>query len=267
LLHPLTGDEKVGVVSIAEALLFLLQLLRPTAYSASTLGSRQGRAWVLCLFNIARRLHALVDMDDAEEPGARWNAISMRVLLEQMLPALQHAAGSEHRSTLHSLPASGAGSGAKADHHPGYSALLLLEAAAHVLNACFLAAQTSHAARMILSQGLQHAGSTQQGQPAGSTPHSDDGGDDLETAVHAAQTLAAELVSGGAWWQEAKAHYPLLLIDTLHALVQVWCVWDTDSATQHNSCGPQPPNRPLSCHVRLSAPDLVACFPACSSCQ
>jgi hypothetical protein len=100
---------------------------------------------------------------------------------------------------------------------------LLLGAAAQLLTACIPAASTSHAAHLILSKGLQHAGGTQQGQPAGSTAIPHDGGDDLQTAVHAAQTLAAELVSGGAWWQEAKAHYPLPLIDTLHFLIKVCC--------------------------------------------
>jgi hypothetical protein len=227
MLHPLAGDREVGIVRIAEALLFLLQLLRPTAYSASTLSSRQGRAWVLCLSNIAHRLDVLLGEEEAEQPSSLWKAIGLRVLLEQIMPALQHAAGCDHSSTLDRWPADSEDSATKSDQEPsphGYSTLLLLGAAAHVLHVCLPAASISPDAYMILSDGLQHASSTQQGQPGEITALVDGGSDDLETAVHAAQTLAAELVSGGAWWQEAKAHYPLLLIDTLDVLIQVCCV-------------------------------------------
>jgi hypothetical protein len=221
MLHFRAGDEEVDML-IAQAQLFLLQLLRPTAYSASTLSSRQGRAWVLCLSNIAHRLDALLGEEEAEQSSPLWNGVGLRVLLEQILPALQHAAASGHRSTPDHSPASGGDRAAKADYHPApqaYSRLLLLGAAAQVLNACTSAASTSHAACMILSKGW-----TQQGPPAGSAALLDDGDGDHVTGLKAAYALAAELVSGGAWWQEAKAHYPLLLIDTLNVVIQVCCV-------------------------------------------
>jgi hypothetical protein len=229
MLQPLAGDKRINTV-ISQVLLLLLQLLRPPAYPASVLSSRQGRAWVLCLANLAHQLDTLAGTDQAVEQGPLWNAVGLRVLLEQVLPVLQHAAGPDHMTSHDHVPVSNEDMDSETDPPPtpdGYSTLLLLGAAAQLLHACIPAATTSQAAHLILSKGLQHAGGTQQGQPAGSTAFADNGGDDLETASHAAQTLAAELVSGGAWWQEAKAHYPLLLIDALHAFIQVCCVWDT----------------------------------------
>jgi hypothetical protein len=62
------------------------------------------------------------------------------------------------------------------------------------------------------SQGLQ----AQQSVPGTSVPGGAGGSNDLATATRAAVALASSLASQGAWWQEAKAKYPLLLIETLY---------------------------------------------------
>jgi hypothetical protein len=45
--------------------------------------------------------------------------------------------------------------------------------------------------------------------------------DDLAAILDAVLVLASVLVSGGPWWQEAKAKCPLLLIETLHMVLKV----------------------------------------------
>jgi hypothetical protein len=44
---------------------------------------------------------------------------------------------------------------------------------------------------------------------------------DFATALDVALSLASELVSGGPWWQEAKAHHLVLLAEVLYKTLEV----------------------------------------------
>jgi hypothetical protein len=86
---------------------------------------------------------------------------------------------------------------------PVENILLLLGASANLLRLCVLLAVDNEAAYSILSSSLQPA--THIGPQ-----------DDLVAALGAVLALASDLVSGGPWWQQAKAHHPLALIEALH---------------------------------------------------
>jgi hypothetical protein len=93
-------------------------------------------------------------------------------------------------------------------------------------------------AHKVLSQGLQHLGdstaqvqgeahahgvaSAGKGSESSTCLHSHDAAaDDLRDALAALTSLATALVSGGPWWQEAKVNHPVLLIETVDALLWV----------------------------------------------
>jgi hypothetical protein len=80
--------------------------------------------------------------------------------------------------------------------------LLLLSAAAELLSHCVPLAVANKDAYSTLSRSLHPA------SPATSQ-------DDLVAALDAVLALASDLVSGGPWWQQAKARYPLALTDAL----------------------------------------------------
>jgi hypothetical protein len=88
------------------------------------------------------------------------------------------------------------------------STLLLLGASAHLLRHCVSFAIGSKDFYRSLSRSTA---------PATRTPRQDD----LVAALDAVLALAAHLISDGPWWQQAKAHYPLLLIETLSATAKV----------------------------------------------
>jgi hypothetical protein len=66
----------------------------------------------------------------------------------------------------------------------------------------------------VLAGGLQYLGSN-------TLRLSEGGSDDIVAALDAVLSLARELVMKGAWWQEAKAHHPVLLIETLYMVTKV----------------------------------------------
>jgi hypothetical protein len=114
---------------------------------------------------------------------------------------------------------------------PADIALSLLAAASGTVGHCWSEATSSEHAYRILSRGLQHvganapqaagsdAGTVPSGQPspAGALPEADDMVDTLDAVL----SLTYSLISRGPWWQEAKAQYPLLLIDTLYMTYMV----------------------------------------------
>jgi hypothetical protein len=128
--------------------------------------------------------HALLQASTTQ-PGA---AVSVDLL------AAQAASGSDHRSSVppavsHTLPVE--------------STLLLLRASANLLRLCVPLAVSNKDACSTLSRSSHLATHT--------PPK-----DDLVAALGAVLALASDLVSGGPWWQQAKAHHCLALIDALY---------------------------------------------------
>jgi hypothetical protein len=124
---------------------------------------------------------------------------------------------------------------------PAENTLLLLRAAVRIVDSCVTLAVSSEVACKVISQGMQHVGGSpdqvvEQARVLGNAALEEnfDSGDsfyrpawdadDLGTALGAVTTLATALVSAGPWWEEARAHYPLLLIQTLHELIGVSCL-------------------------------------------
>jgi hypothetical protein len=103
---------------------------------------------------------------------------------------------------------------------------LLLGAATRILACCFQAASAGEQAYNILVNGvLQHARQETspglQAESAASSADQQNSSNGLVTATEAVVLLVNALVSGGTWWQEAKANNPLLLIETLHTTAMV----------------------------------------------
>jgi hypothetical protein len=181
-------------------------------------------------------LHNILPADQGHERGC---ASICRVLLDEVLPVLTYAASHEclvkrdsqetHDTlTQHALsqasttqpgaalttvpPAASdaSGSGLTLSVPPNVlhtlpveSTLLLLGAAAQLLRLC-----------LPLAVSNKDAYSTLRKSPhlATHTPPTDD----LVAALGAVLALAYDLVSGGPWWQQAKAHHSLALIDALY---------------------------------------------------
>jgi hypothetical protein len=149
-------------------------------------------------------------------------AAGLRALLEHMLPILMrlnHTGG--HAPTVE---ASGAAETKRSWLTIGLESLLvLLQASARVLANCVQVATASERAYSRLAQGWQQgsfpAPCGMQAEPA-EVPAKQKL-NDLVTALDAVLSLSAALVSGGPLWHEARAHHPLLLIDTLHSTVIV----------------------------------------------
>jgi hypothetical protein len=111
-------------------------------------------------------------------------------------------------------------------HIPADIALSLLAAASRTVGCCLYEATSSEHAYRILSRGLQHVDASSRqadGSNTGavSSGHPPSAGapreaDDMVGTMDAVLSLTCSLISRGAWWQEAKAKYPLLLIETLY---------------------------------------------------
>jgi hypothetical protein len=243
-------------LQVADTLLGLVCLLRPAPASAFTAGAPGNRAWACSLRTLAQ-LAALwaaceaLDQSDAEEEVVAGNAISLRILIEEMLPVLSHVASltqpashtaekgmSSVKSAAASLAVpttcgqdpklgglpSPATSGNSSDPlsgtwdsgslYPVDSTLQLLMAAADLTAASARLAFRSPSHYTVLAGGLQHIGSDR----LTLTYHISDG---IIAALDAVLSLARALVTKGAWWQEAKAHHPLLLIEALHTVAKV----------------------------------------------
>jgi hypothetical protein len=108
---------------------------------------------------------------------------------------------------------------------PTDSALLLLMGASSLLERCVAVGLVNTAARRILSSGARAGGVHNQGPSSSGSAGSQAGltaqssgqaaSDDLKTALESLLSLAHLLTHEGPWWQEARAKYPLLLIETL----------------------------------------------------
>jgi hypothetical protein len=184
--------------------------------------------------------HSLAANKDQER--GKECASALRIVLDEVLPVLTHAASPEHRAgsglqETHDTPGQRSqwqGSTAQpgvavsalstdlpavpavspsghtinplaAGVHtvPVESTLLLLGASAWLLRHCVVLANVDKDAYSTLSRSLH---------PATPLPFQDD----LVSALDAVLALASDLVSGGPWWQQAKASYPLALIEALN---------------------------------------------------
>jgi hypothetical protein len=199
--------------------------------------------------------------EDAEREEVAGNVISLRILIEEMLPVLSHVASlmtpashtsvaaegsrSSSAGTVGSLACSRgvatttgnqdfywepqqarlprpAASGSNDTCNPCHShalyladsTLQLLMAAAYLTETSVRLASKRPIHYTVLARGLRYMGSD--------TWHlADDSSDGIVAALDAVLSLAHALVMKGAWWQEAKAHYPLLLIEALLTVAQV----------------------------------------------
>jgi hypothetical protein len=112
---------------------------------------------------------------------------------------------------------------------PADTGLLLLGAALESLELCMVAANSTHTGCEIVCKGLQQyfgSSNASEGQQQGGQPMTTEAGllrdnNDLVQALRAVLSVSHALLSGGLWWQEAKAHCPLLLIERLHNLSRV----------------------------------------------
>jgi hypothetical protein len=64
----------------------------------------------------------------------------------------------------------------------------------------------------VLAKGLQYTSSNDAVQAQ------EESRDDVLEALDAVLVLATSLVAEGPWWKEAKAHHPVLLVDTLETI-------------------------------------------------
>jgi hypothetical protein len=239
------GGFHVGQLVVA--CVSVVSMLRPASPPVFTAGDKHARSWALCLY-------ALSVLHDPENRKGeeRSNAVISRVLLEQMLPVLQHVASLE-ASTPAVTPVVSSGKEAAAGAAPGHGArcttceasaigketdatpgaqvpvsriicnipadntLLLLKAVAYVTGraAAFVTGHECESAGT--AQGLHHAGSSEASQHC-SENFAEKDVDALITALDAVLRLASALVSGGPWWQEARTKHPLVLIETLYDL-------------------------------------------------
>jgi hypothetical protein len=90
------------------------------------------------------------------------------------------------------------------------SILLLLGASANLL---------CHSVSLAIGNKGAYSTLSRSPHPAAPIPPQDD----LVAALSAVLVLATHLISGGPWWQEAKAHHPLVLIETLSLTAKVGC--------------------------------------------
>jgi hypothetical protein len=169
------------------------------------------------------------------------SASALRVLLDEVLPVLTHAASyvccvtssaqethdtlTQHAPLQQSTAQPGdmdpsaapsvSGSNYKiivpsaiAHILPVESTLLLLGASARLVRHCVPLAVVSKDTYSTLSR---------RPHPASPTPPQDD----LVTALDALLALTCDLVNGGPWWQQAKSNHPLALIEALYDTSEV----------------------------------------------
>jgi hypothetical protein len=131
-----------------------------------------------------------------------------------------------------SVPGANVSVPAAASSVPVENTLFLLRAAAGILGHCLRYAVSNEVAYEVISQGMQRAGASPdqphskaacRGQPDSCNSSYRPTGvtDDLATAPGAVMSLICALISKGPWWEEARAKYPLLLIQTLVELIAV----------------------------------------------
>jgi hypothetical protein len=172
-------------------------------------------------------------------------AAALRILIDHMLPVLKHAVG----------PADGSDTAIGSCALPADAALLLLGAAARILEFCVQSTAKGDCDYSILARSTPFpssssntattvstdsssdnnnatcASSSSNGygsmphcpheQQAPAAAHQAPGEDALPVMLDAVLSLAYTLVTGGPWWEEARAKYPLLLIEALYTTSMV----------------------------------------------
>jgi hypothetical protein len=239
---------------IASTSLRLVRLLCPAPASSFTAGGPGIRAWSCSLLTVAQLAAQWADQEvvlcsSAEEKVILGNVISLRILIEQMQPVLCHvasltrpvshisAAAEDGVSSLGSASATGrqdpqqgnllnpatssVGSSGICEPrdcsslYPADSTLQLLTAAGALAASAVRLASRNPVHYTVLAGGLQYIGRDTLRLTDGSS-------DDMLAALDAVLSLAHTLVVvKGTWWQKAKAHHPLLLVETLHMLAKV----------------------------------------------
>jgi hypothetical protein len=176
-----------------------------------------------------------VDPNQGEEHYLE-NAAALRALLVSLLPTLVHTACSASMLAEASLKAASQ-SGQQLSDAPDAqtshthdrvaveSTLLLLMGSSTVVKYCAILGTLSSTAYSIISTGVQPTSSqpgsgTQSEAPMDAPaavpgPHQEVP-DDLVTGLTALLSLAHTLISGGPWWQEAKADHPLVVVEMLY---------------------------------------------------
>jgi hypothetical protein len=177
--------------------------------------STASRGWAACLAILSHMVFQALPKPDLDQESGKESASALRVLLDEVLPVVTHA--TSHRCCASSssqktddtpsqhalLQDSTCQPGVASDTLPVESTLLLLGASARLLRFCVTLAAVNKDAYSTLSRSPH---------PATRTPHQDD----LVAALDAVLALASDLVSGGPWWQEARARHPLALVDALY---------------------------------------------------
>jgi hypothetical protein len=222
-----------GLAILMRSAAFLLPWLRPSTPSEFMAAPTASRGWAVCLATLSSLLCSLSTPDEGQEQGMACASV-LRVLLDEVLPVLTHAAShacwassgysgdTAPRVSMLLLQQSTAQPGADLNAGPPVvpavsgsgltvrvppavphtlpveSTLLLLGASASLLRFCVAMAVDS-----TLSRSLHPA--------THATPQ-----DDLVAALDAVLALASDLVSGGPRWQQAKAHHPLALVNALY---------------------------------------------------
>jgi hypothetical protein len=218
----------------------LLQYLRPPSVLDFSAGGHYSQGWATCFANMGDVM-SLLAMPWGPTADCRirdvQQATAFRGLLAPALPLLAHTAARfeiVHQHTAQSgnrpppLSSAAASAASSVGAIPADSALLLLMGASAVVERCVAVGLVSAAGHGIISGGSagtgQPSSSASQafrsaartaGNQAGLTAAPEPNGDDLMAAFQLLLSLARLLVSDGPWWEEARAKYPLLLIEAL----------------------------------------------------
>jgi hypothetical protein len=233
------------LMQLLTASMEVLQYLRPPSVLDFSAGGHYSQGWATCFANVGDLVSLLVsDWSSTGDLGNRYaeDATAFRALLAPALPLLAHTAAkfegihqlTAQPSNLPAPPPAASSVGAI----PADSALLLLMGASAVVERCVAVGLVSAAAHDIVSgvsagtgQSSSSAsqassiGARTAGNQAGLTAAQEPSGDDLMAAFKSLLSLANLLVSDGPWWEEARAKYPLLLIEALFKVGTVSHCW------------------------------------------
>jgi hypothetical protein len=200
----------------------LMQWFRPTS---TTLDTIETQGWAMCLAAASGGLHVLTDWQTEEGASGsstpQDRATCLRILIDHMLPVL--------RSVSHPYDSSVIANNGSAV--PADAALLMLMASARILHTCVALAASGQCAESILPQGVQPASSRTTesicSEGAAAAAGQPQGGDELLVILDSVLSMAYDLISGGPWWEQARAKHQLLLLHTLYNTSVVrelaWC--------------------------------------------
>jgi hypothetical protein len=233
----LAGGLLAPTQHLLGATMELLQFLRPPSMLEFAAGGHYSQGWATCFANVGDLMLAIpwapngcLRIRDAEEPTA------FRALLAPTLPLLAHTAAKFeilHQQTAQSGSSPAAAPAASSPGVvPADSALLLLMGASAVVERCVAVGLLSAAGCNTISgrpaaRGQPSSCASQPCSRGASTAGNQGGssGDDLVAAFKSLLSLARLLVSDGPWWEEARAKYPLLLIEALFKVGAVSHCW------------------------------------------